>query len=103
MKEKHILAENYERFFKDRLVEEGQGDDFKKVVLSFLEYPWQEDIEIEIVEMISEYEQEIKTSSSAFVKSYLKRFIEENDLLSARYTQSMSDKFIDALNYFENA
>jgi hypothetical protein len=69
---------------------------FIQKVLDFINYPWQEDLEIEFVHFVSEYENLIRTADTSTTKNYLKRLYQQ--LEDADSFQLLGDKFIDDLN-----
>lgn len=81
----------------ESVVKEKSNSPYIQKVLKFLDHPWQEDIEIEIIDLISEYRKNFLTSKDSTIKSYLKRLIEKNNMLNGSYATMLSDRFIDAL------
>jgi hypothetical protein len=55
----------------------------------FLDYPWQEDLEIDFVKLIDEYRNNILKSSKYTIQNYIKRLSEQLTNI-----QMLSDKFI---------
>lgn len=72
---------------------------YKDKVLAFIEHPWQEDLEIDFIDKISEYKDKILNSSDAKVKDYLKRF---SDQLTGSMMARLSDKFMEDLDQLIN-
>ena len=71
---------------------------YNEKVLTFLDYPWQEDIEIEIVELLNEYRDDIENGLDYVVKDYIERVVKENKLLEGSILNSVSEKFADELS-----
>jgi hypothetical protein len=69
---------------------------FVQKVLDFISYPWQEDLEIEFVNYISEYQNLIRTADTYTTKNYLRRLYKE--LEDANSFELLGDKFINDLN-----
>jgi hypothetical protein len=68
---------------------------FTKKLFKFLDHPWQEDKEIEFVELLSEYKDKFEKSNSRTIKSYLKKM---DTQLTGATLQLVSDKFINDWN-----
>ena len=52
--------------------------DYKTKLFNFLDAPWQEDVEISIVEMVSEYRDMMANASEHQCRSYLGNFMKAN-------------------------
>lgn len=61
----------------------------------FLDHPWQEDDEIELVHLIAEYKNNFKVSKPGPIQDYLKRLVQENNIMGH---QGFSDEFMNQLN-----
>jgi len=72
-----------------KLNENISDDDYKNKVIGFLDYPWQEDLEIDFVKLIDEYRNNILKSSKYTIQNYIKRLSEQLTNI-----QMLSDKFI---------
>lgn len=59
-------------------------------VLQFIDFPWQEDSEIEACNLMREFRDKIKTANPIVVKEYLKSFYEAN---KENLSINCSDKF----------
>ncbi len=68
---------------------------YTQQVLDFIDYPWQEDNEIEFVSLLDEYREEIEKNIKYDIKNYLKSMNKENQTQLLH----MSDGFLTA---FEN-
>lgn len=72
-----------------QLNENISDDDYKNKVIDFLDYPWQEDLEISFVKLIDEYRNNILKSSKNTIQNYIKRLSEQLTNI-----QMLSDKFM---------
>lgn len=79
---------------KDLEIKESQlKEDYKLNVFNFLDHPWQEDNEIAIIDMISEYKNNFKTSIDFNIKSYLKNFYKANSSAFMRTTDAFQNAY----------
>lgn len=76
---------------KDFLFEEG-GAGYKGLLFDFLDRPWQEDQEIDIVNMISEYRDKLSNASEHACRDYMKRYRNAN----SDYFINCTDAFVAA-------
>lgn len=78
----------------EKAVKESTTDPWLKKFLEFLDYPWQEDMEIEIVNMLSEYKADFKVNPASAAKRYLVDWTKNNrSLLDKVLGIKTSEKF----------
>ena len=81
---------------KESLLESSEYDGldpYKQEVLKFIDYPWQEDTEIEFTSLLDQYRDQILSSSSEFIKDYLQRMNATN---GDKLSWNCSDAFLGA-------
>ena len=64
--------------------------EYKKRVFEFLDAPWQEDSEIQLISLFSEYREDMRVNTDSSIRNYLKSMIEANNLFG---NQMLSDGF----------
>lgn len=64
---------------------------YREKVLAFLDCVWQEDAEIEFIELINENRENILTASDGVIKNYLRKLWKENE---AQVVLSVSECFV---------
>jgi len=56
----------------EEVISENQNEkEYKEKVINFLDYPWQEDSEIEFVNLVNQYRNKILNASIDEIKRYL--------------------------------
>ncbi len=80
--------------YESKVNEDAGSQDYHKKLWEFLDHPWQEDNEIDLVNMIGQYRGDFKVNPPAPIQDYLKRLVNENGIMGR---QGFSDAFMNAL------
>lgn len=81
------------------IIKENVNSLYVQSVVNFIDYPWQEDTEIEFVSLIDQYRDKILKSDNTTIKNYLNQMKEQ---LTGSALQFVSDKFIEDLDSLTN-
>jgi len=68
--------------------------DIKSAIQDFINFSWQEDSEIEFVDLIEQYWDKHKSASASAWQNYLRRLADENKI----WTRPVSETFLEKLN-----
>ena len=80
-------------------INESNMTNFKQQVFDFLDHAWQEDIEIELIEIFEQYRDKFETASDEAVRDYFRRMYSEN---IEELVNHASDGFISAFEDISN-
>lgn len=82
-----------------KFIKEQGMKNYKEEILEFLDFLWQEDTEIEFINLINEYRDRIETASDGAIKDYLRRVYAANEgVLMVRTSESFMNLLEDLLN-----
>jgi len=90
-----ILTQDEEKIAKyESETKIAEETSYKQKIKKFVDFPWQEDTEIEFVQLIKEYLEKYSQASDATWQDYLKRLYETN---KSSMVQLVSDEFLRQL------
>ena len=69
--------------------------DYKEKLFTFLDHPWQEDTEIQLIALFDEYRDDMKDNPDGCARNYLNSMVKENNLFG---NQMLSDSFTTTLS-----
>jgi len=78
-------------------------DKYKVKVLAFIDHPWQEDKEIEFVELMDQNRANIEKASPSVIKGYVKSLYDLNIKDNGAAMQLVGDKFMSDLQALTEA
>ncbi len=95
----NLLRDNYSAWSGDGITSslktKASDEELKTKIETFLDYPWQEDTEIDLVTTLNEYRDKLDTNPEAY-KNYIASFVKANsDAISG--SQMLGETFLDAL------
>lgn len=70
------------------VIKESTTDDFKTKLFAFLDYPWQEDVEISVIKLVNEYRNMFVKASTEQIQNYLRNLLSTNDFEGTVFNQS---------------
>lgn len=68
--------------------ENSTTDEHKTKLFAFIDYPWQEDVEIEVIGLLDQYRQKFVEGTAENIQSYLRRLMTANDFESSVFVRS---------------